>query len=192
MANIRDVTFPLAPLPEQERIVARLEELLSDLEAGAAALERVRAGVKRYKATVLNAAVTGNLVERIDAEGDANELLKEILKFRGGKPIKRQVPLDANFDDILNVPDLPNHWTWATLDQLTWSVRDGMHFSPKYVSEGIPFITGGNVRPTGIDFANARRISPELHEKLLRFRPDKGDILYTKGGTTGIARVQYL
>jgi type I restriction enzyme S subunit len=55
------VTIPLPPLPEQERIVARLEELLSDLEAGVAALERVRAGVKRYKASVLKAACEGKL-----------------------------------------------------------------------------------------------------------------------------------
>ncbi|MFA5872809.1 MAG: restriction endonuclease subunit S [Anaerolineales bacterium] len=40
------VNIPLPPLRDQERIVARLEELLSDLEAGVAALERVRLGVK--------------------------------------------------------------------------------------------------------------------------------------------------
>jgi type I restriction enzyme S subunit len=56
-----DYPIPLPPLPEQERIVARLEELLSDLEAGAAALERARAGVKRYKASVLKAACEGKL-----------------------------------------------------------------------------------------------------------------------------------
>ena len=55
------VNIPLPPLPEQERIVARLEELLSNLEAGVAALARVRAGVKRYKASVLKAACEGKL-----------------------------------------------------------------------------------------------------------------------------------
>jgi type I restriction enzyme S subunit len=58
---IKAYQFPLAPLPEQERIVARLEELLSDLEAGVAALGRARAGVKRYKASVLKAACSGDL-----------------------------------------------------------------------------------------------------------------------------------
>lgn len=59
--QLANYPFPLPPLPEQERIVARLEELLSDLEAGVAALERVRAGVKRYKASVLKAACEGKL-----------------------------------------------------------------------------------------------------------------------------------
>ena len=53
--------IPVPPLREQERIVSRLEELLSDLEAGMAALERVRAGVKRYKVSVLKSACEGEL-----------------------------------------------------------------------------------------------------------------------------------
>jgi type I restriction enzyme, S subunit len=59
-----NVDIPLPPLPEQERIVAKLEELLSDLDAGVAALERVSAGAKRYKASVLKAACEGKLFER--------------------------------------------------------------------------------------------------------------------------------
>ena len=60
---LRNHDIPLPPLPEQERIVARLEELLSDLEAGVTALGRVRAGVKRYKTSVLKAACEGKLFE---------------------------------------------------------------------------------------------------------------------------------
>jgi len=44
--------------------VSRIEELFSDLEAGVAALERVRAGLRRYKASVLKAAVSGKLLNR--------------------------------------------------------------------------------------------------------------------------------
>ncbi|MBI1792684.1 MAG: restriction endonuclease subunit S [Chloroflexi bacterium] len=61
-ADFETLEIPLPPLSEQERIVSRIEELLSDLEAGVAALERVRAGLKRYKASVLKAAVTGKLL----------------------------------------------------------------------------------------------------------------------------------
>jgi type I restriction enzyme S subunit len=61
--QLADYPFPLPPLPEQERIVSRLEELLSDLEAGVEALERVCAGLKRYKASVLKAACEGKLFD---------------------------------------------------------------------------------------------------------------------------------
>ena len=60
-SKFEQLTFPLAPLPEQKRIVAKIEELFTQLDAGAAALKRVRAGLKRYKASVLKAAVEGRL-----------------------------------------------------------------------------------------------------------------------------------
>jgi type I restriction enzyme S subunit len=85
---------------------------------------------------------------------------------------------------------LPEGWAWVSIGQLAWSVKDGPHYSPTYADEGIPFITGGNVRAEGVDFKSAKRISPELHAKLSkRCKPETGDLLYTKGGTTGIARV---
>lgn len=60
-ASLENYPFPLAPLSEQEKIVSRIEELFSDLDAGMAALERVRMGLKRYKASVLKAACEGKL-----------------------------------------------------------------------------------------------------------------------------------
>jgi type I restriction enzyme S subunit len=62
-SKFESLSFPLAPLPEQERIVAKIEELFTQLEAGTNALERVRAGLRRYKASVLKAACDGKLVE---------------------------------------------------------------------------------------------------------------------------------
>jgi type I restriction enzyme S subunit len=60
--QLADHSFPLPPLSEQERIVAKIEELFTQLEAGTAALKRVQAGLKRYKASVLKAAVEGRLL----------------------------------------------------------------------------------------------------------------------------------
>lgn len=52
----------LPPLPEQRRIVAEIEKQFTRLEAGVAALRRVQANLKRYRATVLKAACEGKLV----------------------------------------------------------------------------------------------------------------------------------
>jgi type I restriction enzyme S subunit len=71
--NLEKVGLPVPPLPEQERIVAKIEELFTQLEAGAAALKRVRAGLKRYKASVLKAACEGRLLNdegRIENDGE--------------------------------------------------------------------------------------------------------------------------
>ncbi len=60
---IRSLAFPLAPLPEQERIVAHIESLFTQLDVGVAGSKRVRAALKRYRASVLKAAVSGKLVD---------------------------------------------------------------------------------------------------------------------------------
>jgi type I restriction enzyme, S subunit len=187
---LRQQPIPVAPLPEQQRIVAKIEELFTQLDAGVAALKRAQAGLKRYRASVLKAAVEGKLVDQDLMDGSAEELLENILAERIQRQEKYNEPFLPDFNEIKYIPSLPHNWTWVTLDQLTWSVKDGPHYSPKYVEKGIPFITGGNVRPDGVDFKKAKQISPELHVELSRrVKPEKGDILYTKGGTTGIARV---
>ena len=57
-----EMPFPLPPLPEQRRIVAEIEKQFTRLEAGMAALRRVQANLKRYRAAVLKAACEGRLV----------------------------------------------------------------------------------------------------------------------------------
>ena len=54
--------FPVAPLPEQHRIVEAIETQFTRLDAAVAALERVKANLKRYRASVLKAACEGRLV----------------------------------------------------------------------------------------------------------------------------------
>lgn len=87
-----DYSFPVPPLPEQERIVAKIEELFTQLEAGTSALERVQAGLRRYKASVLKAAVEGKLLNdevRMQNDGELPEgwrvvKMEEIAETIGG------------------------------------------------------------------------------------------------------------
>lgn len=60
-AALRDLDVPLPPLPEQHRIVEALETHFTRLDAAVATLKRVRAGLKRYRAAVLQSAVEGRL-----------------------------------------------------------------------------------------------------------------------------------
>ena len=67
------IPLPLPPLPEQHRIVAEIEKQFTRLDASVAALKRVQANMKRYRASVLKAACEGKLVpteaELAEAEG---------------------------------------------------------------------------------------------------------------------------
>ena len=211
--ELGEINIPIASLSEQIRIIAKVEELFSFFDAGIESLRKVQAQLIRYRQTILNSALEGKLTEdwrksHKEYVESAGQLLLEISKNRrdqweedqlfrikqsGRNPrneqwkTKYRNPIEPETNGL---PKLPAGWIWVTLDQITWLVRDGLHFSPEYSEEGIPFITGGNVRSSGVDFENSRRISEKLHLQLSkRVKPELGDILYTKGGTTGIARV---
>ncbi len=62
--EIEDCTFPLPPLSEQRRIVAEIEKQFTRLEAGVAALRRVQANLKRYRAAVFKTACEGKFLLR--------------------------------------------------------------------------------------------------------------------------------
>lgn len=129
----------LAPLAEQARIADRIEELFSDLSAGVAALERVRRKLKRYRSAVLHAAVTGRLtatwrkqhgppaepgdklLERILVERRQQWEARTLAKFEqdGRRPPKNwrdryPAPVEPKSEGL---PELPEGWCWATVDQ---------------------------------------------------------------------------
>lgn len=71
-AVIKNYPFPLAPLPDQRRIVEAIERQLGRLEAGVARLQAAKARLKRYKQAVLKAAYTGQLfIDDADMSDDA-------------------------------------------------------------------------------------------------------------------------
>ena len=55
------IPFPIAPAAEQIRIVAKLEELLSDLDAGVAELKAAQKKLAQYRQSLLKSAVEGAL-----------------------------------------------------------------------------------------------------------------------------------
>ncbi len=87
--QLSELPFALPPFPEQQRIVAAIEQQFSRLDAGVAALRRVQVKLKRYRAAVLKAAVKGKLTEAWRDEHPTTEpasnLLERILAERRAK-----------------------------------------------------------------------------------------------------------
>ncbi len=174
----------LPSLPTQHRIVAEIEEKLSRLDAAQAALLRAQANLKRYRLSVLNAAITGAYSEPVKS---SNAYLLKLLathksEWRGrGKykePATPNVPKGAQ---------LPSGWVWASLDQLLLHVTDGDHQAPPQTAQGIPFLVIGNVRRGKIDLSDTRFVSTDYFNQLDSARvPRKGDLLYTLVGSYGI------
>lgn len=110
----RSIFFPLAPSPEQSHIVARIERLFTQLDAGIKSLRKINMQLKRYRQAVLNHAFEGKLTEEWrkthrDEIEPASVLLESIeeerkknAKYKEPKPI-----------DIGDLPTLPENWVWA-------------------------------------------------------------------------------
>ncbi len=84
---------------------------------------------------------------------------------------------------------LSEGWRWVKLQDICRDISDGTHFTPQYIKSGVPFLSVKDVKANGIFFDSCRYISQEEHEQLCRrCKPERGDVLYTKVGTTGIAK----
>lgn len=92
-----------------------------------------------------------------------------------------------------NMESNPKGWRQSTLGDECYYIKDGPHKSPKYLDsiDGIPFISTRNVvSGDGIDWSTAKYISEaDYLDCIKKCHPEKGDILYSKGGTTGIAKL---
>jgi type I restriction enzyme S subunit len=87
-------------------------------------------------------------------------------------------------------PELPTHWEALPLRRVIAAAIDGPHFSPQYHDSGIPFLSARNVRADRWALGDVKFISEDDYAEFSRrVLPEIGDVLYTKGGTTGVARV---
>ncbi len=166
-SDIQEIDFPLPPLAEQQRIVAKIEALFTQLDAGAAALKRIQAGLKRYKASVLKTACEGRLVPQDPADGSAQDLLVQIAAERRakweaelrakGKDPKKEKYVEPAAPDTSELPDLPQGWVWATVEQLATAGTGAtpLRGQTKYWQGGtIPWITSGALNDLYVEKAD--------------------------------------
>lgn len=209
--TVSDIPLPLPPVGEQQRIADTLDELFSDLDAGVAALERVRAKLKHYRAAVLKAAVEGALTanwreQHPDTESAAAQLARilterrrrweeaQLAKFQAaGKcpPKDWQAKYKEPVGPKLDGSPLSQGWCWATADQLCTLINDGEHIQPSYQPVGFPMLTAKHVRDGFVEFRNVEFIGKSDFDACLRrCAPEENDVLIVSvGATTGRAAI---
>ena len=190
LSIVKRIPVPLAPLNEQRRIVGKIEELFSDLEAGVAALTRARANLKRYRASVLKAAVEGaltaewrtqhpqvepasKLLERLLTERRRQWEADQLTKFAaaGKQPpnnwqAKYFEPTPLN---TTNLATLPEGWCWASVGRLLIEPTcNGISIKGRNEPPGVPALRLNAMTESGFNYS-ARRyidISDELANDL--------------------------
>ncbi|MCW5643718.1 MAG: restriction endonuclease subunit S [Rhodoferax sp.] len=195
----KTIPFLLPPAAEQTRIVAKLEELLSDLDAGVAELKAAQKKLAQYRQSLLKAAVEGaltaewrakhapaetgaQLLARILAERRARWEARQLAKFaEQGKPPpkdwqkKYPEPVQPNTSGL---PELPQGWVWASLDQLLVQLRSGSAETSIREPTEFPVLKSSAVRPGSIDYRALNYLSST--QSRAENQLERGDLLISR------------
>ena len=216
-------TVPLVVPPglTQVRIVEEIEKQFTRLDAAVAALKRVKANLKRYRAAVLKAACEGCLVpteaelarregrpyepasvllERILAERRSLWEASELSKFE----ISGKAPKDVRWKEKHKLPCapasghglvVPEGWAVGSLEQLTSAVRVicyGILMPKEDIPDGVPYVRVLDLKGDRIDIENLKRTSSAIARAYARASLKGGDVLLAIRGSYGrVAEVPF-
>ena len=157
---LRNQEIPLAPLPEQERIVNRIEELLSDLDAGVAAMERVQFGLQRYKASVLKVACEGKLFESKELESSD------------------ELPVGWRWTTLESIALKRKHAISSGPFGSALGTKD-------YQESGVPVLRGQNIKNGKFNLDKLVYVSEQKAQELIRSTAIPGDLVVVAVGSSG-------
>ena len=202
---IKAFPFPLAPLEQQKRIVAKIEELFSHIDAGIEALKKAKQLLKQYRQSVLKAAVTGELTKdwreaNKDKLEPASQLLERILKERREKweeqqleqfKAKGKMPKDDKWKYKYKEPDLAaesenviDGWLTCRLDVIVDALGGYAFKSKEFSGTGHQVVKMANIKMDILDLGNRPSFIENVPEDIVeKYRIINGDILVTLTGT---------
>ncbi len=195
--HIEEIPIAVAPPDEQRRIVAEIEKQFTRLEAGVAALRRVQANLKRYRAAVLKAACEGRLVpteaelhRKLKTKNSkletGEQLLARILTERRQNWQGRGEYKEPAAPDTTELTPLPEGWVWTNIEQLRVFSLYGPRFSSDdYAEDGYIVLRTTDISESGkVDATKAPRLRLSKDE-FERYRAKRGDLLVTRTGSLG-------
>lgn len=190
-AKLKKFKILIPPILEQHRIVAKVEDLFSELDTGVEALKTVQQQLKVYRQSVLKWAFEGKLTEEWRKQQKdlptVEALLEQIAKERiaseqaGTKKAKKNKK-DANKYTVPGF-DVPEDWCWLRVNDLSQSVFDGPFGSNlktnDYKADGIRVVRLENIGELKFRDELKTYISEEKYEGLKKHKVTCGDIVFS-------------
>jgi type I restriction enzyme S subunit len=189
---IEEIKINLPPLNEQQRIVAKLDQIFSHLETAKKGLEKIPVLLKQFRQSVLTQAVTGKLTEewREGKETSSSELMSSLQKhhFLAGGHKKG----NASHPDLekhnLTFNSIPLGWGLLELRELCHREKPityGILMPGPEIKDGRPYLKVMSYPNNVLDFEKVRHTTVEIEESFKRSRLTTGDIVLSIRGTVG-------
>ena len=190
--SLKSLIVPLPPLAEQQRIVEKLEQILSLIEEYGKNEEKLSELNKtlpdKIKQSILQHAVQGKLVPQNPTDEPASELLKRIKSekeqlIKDGK-IKKEKPLPSITEDEIPY-ELPKGWEWVRLDNLSQNIHYGYNGSANFNLKEPKLVRITDIQNNSINWNNVPACEIKEHE-IQNYKLQRKDILIARtGGTMG-------
>ena len=197
-ASVLNAPFPLPPLSEQKRIVAKIEELMPFVEQYAVASTKLNTLNTTFpemmKKSILQEAVQGKLVPQDPNDEPASLLLKKIAEEKKKLIKNGLIKKSPKYEKVEPPFEIPEKWSWTRLYELL-NFIDYRGKTPQKLDSGIDLIGAWNIKQGYLDMSkNHKYISRREYEtRKGRGLTKKGDILFiTEGGTMGNACINTL
>lgn len=198
-----NIKVPIAPEAEQQRIVAKLDELLEKIDRSRARLERIPKILKRFRRSILAAAVSGKLTldwrETNFQMENGKELVlrsKEVRKRRYKAACESAVNegkrrptdfdnYDVNLKNDFDLFKIPNSWNWV---DFRFVMSEDEPFCYGVVQPGNEskngnfLIRAGDLKNNTVDTSALRTISKTIDKEYSRSKINGGEILITVVG----------
>lgn len=169
----------LAPLPEQRRIMAKVEDLLAQVNLARDSVSKVQKVLKLFRQSVLSAACSGRLTADWREKNPDLEQVTEIFKWiRTTKSKKDRFPVEFNSTGELQ-NDIPNTWCNIKLKNILNDIKYGTSKKCNYDDSKTPVLRIPNVVKGHIEHRDMKyaQLPDKEYEKL---RLKKGDVLLVR------------
>lgn len=193
--KVANSVFPLPPLAEQKRIVAKIEELLPLIDRYEQAWSKLEDFNKRFpvdmQKSILQMAIQGKLVPQVPEEGTGEELFQQIQaekqRLIKAGTIKKEKPLPEITED--EVPfDIPDSWKWVYIgDLFQHNTGKALNSSDKSGSP-MEYITTSNVYWNSFTLDKLKTML-FTEAEVDKCTVQKGDLLVLEGGDVGRAAI---
>lgn len=175
-------SIPLPPLPEQHRIVAKIEEFFTKLDAGIEALKKTKAQLKRYRQAVLKYAFEGKLTaewrekhkDEVKSTTQVIEKIRNGTKLQSGRKFKHLPQLDNS-----ELQELPNEWERTRIGNISDAIQYGTSEKATGDETGIPVVRMGNIQHGKLIFENLKYF-PKNWSELNDYILQDGDVLFNR------------